>query len=64
MAEKQLALSKSDRVIAGVCGGIARYLGVDSTFIRVLAVVFFLAGGSGILAYIIAWILMPSGNDF
>ncbi|TVR29726.1 MAG: PspC domain-containing protein [Spirochaetaceae bacterium] len=63
MAERRLTLSKSDRVIAGVCGGIARYLKVDPTLVRIVAVFFFLAAGSGILAYIIAWIMMPSGND-
>ena len=47
-------------MIDGVCGGIAEYLGVDSTIVRLLWVIFTLMGGSGILAYIIAMIVMKS----
>ncbi len=56
---KRLYRSSTDQMIAGVCGGIAEYFGVDSTVIRVAWVIFSLMGGSGILAYIIAAILMP-----
>jgi phage shock protein C len=54
-----LRRSRSNRVIAGVCGGIGRYLGVDPVLIRVAFVVLALAGGGGVLLYIVGWILMP-----
>ncbi|MGI6702458.1 MAG: PspC domain-containing protein [Clostridia bacterium] len=60
--EKRLYRSQTDRKIAGVCGGIAEYFGVDSTLIRLGWILFMFAGGSGILAYIIAWLIMPEGN--
>ena len=56
---KRLYRSSADQMIAGVCGGIAEYFGVDSTVIRVAWVIFSLMGGSGVLAYIIAAMLMP-----
>lgn len=59
-ALKKLTLSSSDRKIAGVCGGIGEYLGVDPTLIRILWIFFGLVVGSGILAYLIAWIVIPS----
>ena len=62
MAEKRLMRSTSDRMIAGVCAGLADYLGIDPTIMRVLFVVLALAGGPGILAYLILWIVMPEGE--
>ena len=56
---KRLYRSKKDRIIAGVCGGIAEYFKVDSTPIRLLWAIFILFGGFGILAYLIAWIVIP-----
>lgn len=55
----KLYRSKSNRIIAGVCGGIGEYLGIDPTFIRLLWVLFSLSIGAGLLAYIIAWIIIP-----
>ena len=53
-------LRKSEeRKICGVCGGIGEYLGVDPTVVRLLWILFCFAGGSGILAYIIAAVIMP-----
>jgi len=57
--EKRLYRSRSDRMIWGVCGGIANYFGMDPTIIRVIAILFLFAGGSGILAYIILAIVVP-----
>ncbi len=54
-----LRRSRSNKVIAGVCGGVGRYLGVDPVLIRIAFVVLALAGGGGVLLYIVAWILMP-----
>jgi len=57
---KRLVRSRDDRWIAGVCGGIARYTGLDSNLIRLLVVVGTVLGfGALIIAYIVAWILMP-----
>ncbi len=59
MNDKRLVKSSSERMLCGVCGGIAEYLGVDPTVVRILWVIFSLMGGSGLLAYIIAAIIMP-----
>jgi len=60
MAEKKLTRS-ADKKIAGVCGGIAEYFGVDPTVIRIAYVVltFFSAGFPGLLLYLILMLLMP-----
>jgi phage shock protein PspC (stress-responsive transcriptional regulator) len=57
---KRLTRSRDDRMISGVCGGLARYLNVDATLIRVLMVVALLVGFfTPGLAYLIAWALIP-----
>ncbi|MBW9204758.1 PspC domain-containing protein [Mumia sp. zg.B53] len=58
---KQLARTTHDKWIGGVCGGLARYLGVDPTVVRLGFVVLTLLGlGSMILVYLVAWLLMPA----
>ncbi len=57
--EKRLYKSRTDKKIDGVCGGIAEYFNVDSTLIRLALILFVCLGGSGILAYIIAAIVLP-----
>ena len=59
---KKLYKSSTNKMLCGVCGGIAEYVNIDATIIRLLftAVVFFF--GTGLLAYIIAAIIMPSDN--
>ena len=54
---KKLYKSDVDRKLCGVCGGIAEYLGIDSTIVRLIWVVVFF--GTGILAYIIAALVIP-----
>jgi phage shock protein C len=56
---KRLYRSRTHRVIGGVAGGLGEYLDVDPVLLRIAFVVAFLAGGVGILAYIIAWIIIP-----
>ena len=57
---KRLYRSKKNRIISGVCAGMGEYLGIDVTVIRLLWILFtFLSMGAGILAYIIAWIIIP-----
>ena len=57
--KKRLYKSSTDKRVCGVCGGIANYFDVDPTVIRLIWVIFTLAGGSGLIAYIIAAIIMP-----
>jgi phage shock protein C len=58
-ADKKLRRSRSNCKIAGVCGGLGDYIGVDPTLIRLVWVLAVFFAGTGILAYIIAWIVMP-----
>jgi phage shock protein C len=51
--------SRNDRVLGGVCGGLGRYLNVDPVLLRIAAVALALSGGLGVLAYIIAWVVIP-----
>ena len=55
---RALFRSRDDRVLAGVCGGLGRYLAVDPVVIRILAVLLVLAG-VGLVGYVIAWIVIP-----
>lgn len=57
---KKIYRSSRNRIIAGVCGGLAEYLNIDPTIVRVLWVLFMGIGGSGILAYIICALIIPS----
>ena len=50
-------------MIAGVCGGIAEYFDIDSTLVRLLTVLVVLVGGAGVIAYIIAWIVIPKNPN-
>ncbi len=50
-------------MIAGICAGLAEYFGIDPTIVRVLFVLFLLAGGSGILLYLILWLIIPPQNS-
>lgn len=60
---KRLYRSRSDRQIAGVCGGIAEYLNVDPTLVRIAFVIGTLLGGPGLLLYIILAIVVPEEAD-
>lgn len=57
--KKRLYKSSTDKKVCGVCGGIANCFDVDPTVIRLIWVIFTLVGGSGLIAYIIAAIIMP-----
>ena len=61
--EKKLYRSNDNKIIAGVCGGIAEFFSLDPTLVRLGLVVFCALGGSGILAYILAAIIMPKAPD-
>ena len=60
MAEtRRLYRSRTNRKLAGVCGGLAQYFNTDVTLIRVLFVVFTLLGGPGLVLYLVLWIVVP-----
>lgn len=56
---KKLERSRDERMLAGVCGGIAKYLNVDPTVVRLATVLMAFVGGAGILVYVAGWLLMP-----
>lgn len=56
---RRLYRSKTDRKLAGVCGGLARYFNIDATLIRVLFVLLAVLGGSGLVLYVAMWIIVP-----
>ena len=60
---KKLYKSYAERKLCGVCGGVAEYFGIDSTIVRLALVILILCFGTGILAYIIAAIIMPEQNN-
>ena len=62
--ENKLYKSSLDKKICGVCGGFAEFFGIDATLIRLLVVLFTLAGGSGILFYIVAALIMPDEPNY
>ena len=55
--------SERDKVIGGVAGGLGRYLGVDPVIVRLLFAVTALAGGFGLVAYVLAWVIVPADDD-
>jgi phage shock protein C len=57
--EKRLARSMNDKMVAGVAAGLADYMNLDPTIVRLLFVLLALAGGPGILIYLILWVVMP-----
>ena len=59
MEHKKLYKSNQNKMIDGVCGGIAEFFGIDPTLVRLAAVLLTCAGGSGVLAYIIAAVIIP-----
>ncbi len=59
---QRLRRSKKERILAGVCGGVAEYFSIDPVLVRLLWAAFALLEGAGILLYIVAWIIMPEGE--
>lgn len=62
--KKQLMRSGRDKKIAGVCAGVAYYLDMDPTIVRVIWGVLAFCYGAGIVAYIILWIIAPVATDY
>ena len=63
-ARRKLMRSRTDRKIAGVCAGFAEYFDLDVTVVRVVWLIVALFGGGGLLAYIIAWIVIPEEPEY
>lgn len=61
--EKKLYKSNTNKMICGVCGGIGEYFGIDPTLVRVAWAIFCVMGGTGILAYLMAAVIMPSNPE-
>ena len=61
--KKKLYRSPENKVIAGVCGGIAEYFDIDPTLVRLAWVLFCALGGSGVIAYIVAALIIPKAPD-
>jgi len=59
---KRLKRSVKDTMIAGICGGLADYFDIDSTLVRLVFAFTVLFAGTGILAYLIMWIIVPKEN--
>ena len=60
---KQLRRAREGRMIAGVCSGVATYLGVDATIVRLGLAAFTIFGGAGIALYVLGWLLIPEEGD-
>jgi len=56
---KRLYRSSSNKVIGGVCGGIAQFFGIDATWVRLAAVILAVIGGSGVIIYVLLWLFLP-----
>lgn len=63
MRQSRLARSETDRMITGVCGGLAAYLNIDSTWVRLAFVLLALADGIGLFIYLVMAIIMPPVSD-
>ena len=59
MEDKKLRRSSSDKMIAGVCGGLGKYFGLDSTILRLVFVLLLIFAGTGLLAYLVMWVVIP-----
>lgn len=56
---KRLYRSRKDKILGGVCGGLAEYFNLDPVIVRLLWILLVLLAGTGVLVYVIAWIIVP-----
>ena len=63
MERKKLLRSIDDNIIAGVCGGLAKYFQIDSSLVRIIFILLAIGGGSGVLIYLILWLVIPSAKQ-
>jgi phage shock protein C len=60
---RKLTRSEDDRMLAGVCGGLAVHFGIDPTIVRVIFVLLSVFGGGGIVLYAAMWLLVPPASE-
>jgi len=60
---RKLYRSQTQRMIAGVCGGLAEYFNLDATLIRVLFLILAVFGGTGLVIYLVMWIIVPKATQ-
>ena len=63
MNTNRLSRSRSDRMLGGVCGGLGKYLGIDSNIVRFFFILFTLTGGFGVLLYLALWLIIPADDE-
>lgn len=63
MQQSRLVRSDLDKMVAGVCGGLAAYMGIDPVLVRLAFVILSLASGVGLVIYLILWVIMPVGGQ-
>ena len=63
MSKKKLCKSRKNKMLGGVCGGLAEYLNMDPTIVRILAAILCVIKGAGLILYIIAFIVMPYDEE-
>ena len=56
---RRLLRSRTDRMIGGVCGGLAQFFGIDSSALRIISALLILFGGMSICVYLIMWLIVP-----
>ena len=59
---QRLHRSQTDKIVAGVCGGLAEYLRIDSTIVRLFFLLLGLSGGIGVVIYLVLWVIIPYGG--
>ncbi len=61
---KRLRRSRSNRVIAGICGGIGDYFNIDPVIVRVIWLILVFGAGTGIIAYLLCWLIIPNEPEY
>jgi phage shock protein C len=56
---RKLYRSRDDRIISGVCGGLGEFFGIDPTLIRIIFILLLIFGGSGLIIYLVMWLIVP-----
>jgi phage shock protein C len=59
MEPKRLYRSQTDKIVGGVCAGLGKYFGIDPTIVRLIFVILTLLGASGVLIYLVLWVVVP-----
>ncbi|MDZ7799515.1 MAG: PspC domain-containing protein [Trueperaceae bacterium] len=64
MERKRLERATQDKWLGGVCGGLGHYFDIDATIIRLIFIVALLGAGTGLLVYLVLWLIMPRSDAF